>query len=207
MSSPSQPQPLRPVQVLHGHVSRDTAYVVEDYPFGRYGRCRIRYWIGTATAGVHQGQQRQIRQRSTPAYGREKWNRPKRDRYVELAVLYVNDSDHVRCFTVTEHLSAIGDAYIHLMGIYEQLDDIQRARYQEILSVAQQNPESWREFQDTVVALADHLDANGALPVVSETGVWQTPTHRFVIGHRLPLYLAAVDHYRATSTTDPAVTS
>lgn len=207
MSTPSQPHPLRPVQVLHGHISRDTAYVVEEDPFGRYGRCRIRYWIDTATAGVHQGQQRLIRQKSNPAYGREKWNRPKRDRYVELAVLYLNDSDHVRCFTVTEHLSAIGDAYIHLMGIYEQLDDTQRARYQEILSVAQQNPESWHEFQDTVVALADYLDEHGTLPPMTEDGVWQTSARRFVIGHRLPLYLAAVERYRTTSSDSPDVTS
>jgi hypothetical protein len=206
MSNPSQPRPLRPVQVLHGHTSRDTAYVVKD-PLGRYERCRIRYWIDTATTGAHQGRQRQIRQVTNPAFVQEKWNRPKRDRFVDLAVLYLNDHNHVRCFTVTRHLSAIGDAYIHLLGIYEQLDATQQARYQDILAVAQQKRESWHEFQDTVAALAEHLDEHGTLPPVSDNGMWQTPTRHFAIGHRLPLYLAAVERYRSVSPDSPDITT
>jgi len=33
------------VRLLRGHINRDTAYVVNDYPYGRVLRCRIRYWI------------------------------------------------------------------------------------------------------------------------------------------------------------------
>jgi hypothetical protein len=52
-----QPSPQRvqtltgiaPVRLLVGHVDADTAYVVDDYPYGRVLRCRIRYWIDTDT--------------------------------------------------------------------------------------------------------------------------------------------------------------
>jgi hypothetical protein len=33
------------MQVLTGHVSPETAYVVDDYPYGFRLRCSIRYWI------------------------------------------------------------------------------------------------------------------------------------------------------------------
>jgi hypothetical protein len=36
---------IRPIRLLSGHVSPQTAYLVEDYPYGRRLRCRIRYWI------------------------------------------------------------------------------------------------------------------------------------------------------------------
>jgi len=36
------------VRLLVGHVDADSAYVVEDYPYGGALRCRIRYWIDTA---------------------------------------------------------------------------------------------------------------------------------------------------------------
>jgi hypothetical protein len=33
------------VRLLLGHVDADSAYVVDDYPYGGRLRCRIRYWI------------------------------------------------------------------------------------------------------------------------------------------------------------------
>lgn len=35
--------PIERVRLLLGHVSPQTAYLVEDYPYGRQLRCRIRY--------------------------------------------------------------------------------------------------------------------------------------------------------------------
>ena len=32
-------------QILQGHTSPETAYVVDDYPYGYTLRCRIRYWL------------------------------------------------------------------------------------------------------------------------------------------------------------------
>ena len=33
------------MEFLKGHVSPETAYVVNDYPYGYRLRCQIRYWI------------------------------------------------------------------------------------------------------------------------------------------------------------------
>lgn len=38
------------VTVLHGHTSPETAYVVENYPYGGL-RCTKRYWVETAAKG------------------------------------------------------------------------------------------------------------------------------------------------------------
>lgn len=47
-----------PGTILHGHTSHETAYVVDDYPYGRTVRCKIRYWIETAEKGANKGKQR-----------------------------------------------------------------------------------------------------------------------------------------------------
>src|SRR5437762_10605235 len=33
------------MQILSGHISPETAYVVKDYPYGFRLRCQIRYWL------------------------------------------------------------------------------------------------------------------------------------------------------------------
>lgn len=55
-------------QVLHGHESPETAYVVDDYPSGFKIRCRIRYWIETIPKGVKQGMQRFVSQTSHKSF-------------------------------------------------------------------------------------------------------------------------------------------
>ena len=36
---------MKPLQVLQGHTTIDTAFVVNDYPYGFRLRCKIRYWL------------------------------------------------------------------------------------------------------------------------------------------------------------------
>lgn len=38
----------RNYKLLCGHVSKETAFVVDSYPYGRVKRCMIRYWIETS---------------------------------------------------------------------------------------------------------------------------------------------------------------
>lgn len=69
---------------LHGHVSEDTAYVVDDYPYGYRHRTTIRYWIETTKHG-----DRFCSQTLNPKTGR--WNKPKKSTYVHIACMYVED--------------------------------------------------------------------------------------------------------------------
>jgi len=58
------------VRVLQGHTDPESAYVVDDYPYGRVLRCKIRYWVETAGKGKAKGQQRFVRQNHQPEGGR-----------------------------------------------------------------------------------------------------------------------------------------
>src|SRR6516165_4444148 len=64
------------MQILSGHISPETAYVVEDYPYGLRLRCRIRYWLEhTPKRGF-----RFWSQTTNPKRGNI-WNKPKASTY------------------------------------------------------------------------------------------------------------------------------
>lgn len=73
---------------LTGHTSPETAYVVEDYPYGFRLRCKIRYWIETK-AGFGQ---RFVSQTTNPKKEGEVWNKPKASTYSEVRVMYLDDT-------------------------------------------------------------------------------------------------------------------
>jgi hypothetical protein len=75
---------------LYGHTSPETAYEVEDYPWGFRLRTKIRYWIESK---INYGQ-RFCSQTVNPKTGR--WCAPRMDTYSEIEVLYLNEDDHVR---------------------------------------------------------------------------------------------------------------
>lgn len=91
------------MQIIQGHDSPDTAYIVEDYPYGFTLRCKIRYWIEfDAKKGA-----RFCSQTSNPKKAGEHWNKPKKSTYCYVAgAMFVEGStDHVKF----EGLSEYGD--------------------------------------------------------------------------------------------------
>ena len=75
---------------LTGHTSPQTAYVVEDYPYGFRLRTTIRYWLETKPSHG----QRFVSQTLNPRTGR--WNKPKASTYAPVAVMFVNADGHVK---------------------------------------------------------------------------------------------------------------
>lgn len=71
-------------ETLAGHNSQDSAFVVEDYPYGWKLRTQIRYWIETKKGHG----QRFVSQTLNPKTGN--WNKPKAGVYHVLAVLVRN---------------------------------------------------------------------------------------------------------------------
>lgn len=70
-------------ELLLGHTSPETAYVVEDYPFGFRLRCKIRYWLEyKKNKGF-----RFVSQTTNPKVSTEVWNKPKCSIYSEIAVM------------------------------------------------------------------------------------------------------------------------
>jgi hypothetical protein len=84
------------------HVSPETAYVVEDYPYGFRLRCQMRYWLETnKTHGV-----RLCAQTSNPKKPGV-WNKPKTATYARFAgAMYLDDVGHVHWTGLTEYTDA-----------------------------------------------------------------------------------------------------
>lgn len=73
-------------KVLNGCVSPETAYVIDDYPYGFRLRCKMRHWIETRE-GMGQ---RYMSQTSNPKKG-DIWNKPKASTYHTMALIVLND--------------------------------------------------------------------------------------------------------------------
>lgn len=89
------------MKLLSGHVSPDTAYVVDDYPYGFTLRCKIRFWLeyhpkrGT----------RFVSQTTNPKKGHV-WNKPKASTYCKFGgAMFLDDAGHVQWSGLTEYCS------------------------------------------------------------------------------------------------------
>ena len=84
------------IKTLYGHISPETAFVVEDYPFGFRLRCKIRYWIehkkGKGFRFCHQT--------TDPRRGNVTWNKPKYSTYSDFMILTQEiDTGHIKHLT------------------------------------------------------------------------------------------------------------
>jgi hypothetical protein len=80
-------------QPLYGHRSQETAFVVNDYPYGFTLRCKIRYWIEYRPRFGF----RFMSQTTNPKRPGEVWNKPKASTYAEhAACMYLDENGHVQ---------------------------------------------------------------------------------------------------------------
>lgn len=90
------------MKILSGHTSPETAYTVDDYPYGYRLRCRIRYWLEFKPGFGF----RMLSQTSNPKRGHS-WNKPKASIYARFgAALYRDDNGHVQMAVLTEYSTA-----------------------------------------------------------------------------------------------------
>lgn len=88
------------MQILKGHISPETAFVVDDYPYGYRLRCKIRYWLEyTPKRGV-----RMWSQTTNPKKPGEFWNKPKASTYCRFGgCMFLDDQNHVQWSGLTEY--------------------------------------------------------------------------------------------------------
>ena len=87
------------MQLLKGHNSPDTAFVVNDYPYGFTLRCKIRYWLEENKRGA-----RFVSQTTNPKKAGEVWNKPKASTYALIAgCMFLNDAGHTTWTGLTEY--------------------------------------------------------------------------------------------------------
>lgn len=132
------------LEVLRGHVSPETAYVVDDYPYGFRLRCKIRYWV---ESNGKKGSRVASQTTNPKVPGREVWNRPKYSTYSDLVFLYLDDAGHVRHATV--HALSEGprgfSAIKARFGAAFGPDETRRIQAFERFS-RKLNPNSWAEW-------------------------------------------------------------
>ncbi|RTL06418.1 hypothetical protein EKK58_05555 [Candidatus Dependentiae bacterium] len=84
-AEPVAPPTLPPgLRLLIGHESQETAYLQDDYPYGR-DRCKRKLWIETKAKHG----QRFMAQTQNPKNGR--WNTPKASTYGEIYVMVLDE--------------------------------------------------------------------------------------------------------------------
>jgi len=90
------------MEILKGvHVSPETAYVVDDYPYGFRLRCKIRYWLETNKQGT-----RIWSQTTNPKKG-DVWNKAKASTYSRFGgVMFLNDEEHVTWTGLNKYTNA-----------------------------------------------------------------------------------------------------
>src|SRR5215831_16252820 len=101
------------MQILKGHVSPETAYLVDDYPYGFRLRCKIRYWLE-----YKEGQGfRLVSQTSNPKRGNV-WNKPKASTYSKFGgCMFLDDNGHVQWNGLGEYSSgAEAKAFVDTYG-------------------------------------------------------------------------------------------
>lgn len=90
------------IQLLpNTHVSPETAYVVDDYPYGFRLRCKIRYWLDISPK--HGA--RLMSQTSNPKVAGLVWNKPKGSTYCKFAgAMYLDENNHVQWTGLHEYV-------------------------------------------------------------------------------------------------------
>ena len=90
------------MQILKGHISPETAYVVADYPYGFTLRCKIRYWLEYRAGHGY----RLCSQTTNPKRPSEIWNKPKASTYAKFgAAMFLDENDHVQWSGLSEYCS------------------------------------------------------------------------------------------------------
>lgn len=175
------------VTVLNGHTGPENAYLVDDYPYGRQLRCKRRTWVETATKGRYLDQQRFVYQTTNPKRG-GLWNQPHADTYALLVVMYLDSESHVEHMKLTAHTHPSVVARMRHMGIDEQLTGYQRSVWKHTVSFSHRDKNQWREWNETVDALADHIRATGTDPEISGN-TWQGPAKQHYLGYDVAAYV------------------
>lgn len=87
------------MQLLQGHTSPATAFVVDDYPYGFRLRCKIRYWLDYSPRHGF----RLMTQTTNPKAGNV-WNKPKASTYCRFgACMYLDEAGHVQWAGLSEY--------------------------------------------------------------------------------------------------------
>lgn len=143
------------LKVLSGHTSPETAYVVDDYPYGFRLRCKIRYWL---EHDLKRGF-RFCSQTTNPKVEGERWNAPKKSTYTMLAIMGLNDEGHVTWTGCSiydfDKVAAFGETY------GTSFDKYQKIVHDMAIEAKRRYDSKKRAAEDAAQAEIDALGLNG----------------------------------------------
>lgn len=92
------------MNILKNYTSPETAYLVEDYPYGFRLRCQMRYWLDYSPKhGV-----RLMSQTSNPKKPGLVWNKPKASTYCRFGgAMVLDNKGHVHWSGLTEYTNGM----------------------------------------------------------------------------------------------------
>lgn len=134
------------MQVLHGHISPETAFIVEDYPYGFRLRCKMRCWIEKAEKGKGKGQYRFCTQTTNPRIeGKEVWNKPKYGVYSDFMLMYLDENNHIKHDVM--NISSNPAKFQDFINKYaEQLTDNESKELNTLMKVAAKIDAIWAKY-------------------------------------------------------------
>jgi len=139
-----------PLVLLRGHISPETAYVVESYPYGSL-RCKIRYWLESPDKGAGKGQTRFVYQTTNPKTGNVVWNKPKPGTYSLLAVMYQDSRNgYIHCMSL-HYPGPDNWATFFAYGLYQQMNEEEKKQTDKLIEASKRlNPTCWKEWNENV---------------------------------------------------------
>lgn len=154
------------VKVLHGHVTPEHAYVVNNYPYGRL-RCTMRYWLETASKGAGKGQTRMMRQSTNPKKPGNPWNKPHSSTYADIMIMYLDEQGHVQQRSFNRHIYA-QEFQQEIFPVLDQLSDEQKDAIETLVRKSCRcSPDQWTEFFKANPQYAVTIAGNTKLSSVS----------------------------------------
>lgn len=114
---------------LYNHTSQETAYVVNNYPWGFRLRTTIRYWVETKKA--RNGGQRFGSQTINPKTGQ--WCAPKYSTYSQVIIMFLDENEHIKYTSLgmndgEERVLKFKETHL------ENLDDFQKLQLKEVMA-------------------------------------------------------------------------
>lgn len=116
------------MKFLYEYLSKETAYVVTDYPWGFRLRTTIRYWIETKPSHG----QRYASQTAHPKTGA--WCAPKYSTYYDIVLMYLDEKKHVKFtaiggYDTDERLAEFKEKH------YQEFSDYQKKMLDKLIKI------------------------------------------------------------------------
>ena len=141
--------------ILDGHTSAETAFVIDDYPYGFRLRCQRRVWVEQATKGTYKGFYRFVSQTTNPKKQGTVWNKPHAGTYFPFVVLFRDQTDEGHIKPMQLHVTDEPANFLAILRICHVLSDQMQKRFDVMLAsakLAEYRWEPWMEQLNTMLA-------------------------------------------------------